>query len=487
MSTPPESFAPPRWARAVDLLCLLLLLLVILAEWGGIRFRAGAARISLTSPARLLAAAVVLALIRHFFVPVPPVYRDFPVRLRAAWRMPESRTAWLALIATRLTMIFVGWFAVVTLGFNTGRAPVRYLDNELLNLQARWDTFWYLTVAVDGYRYRPPPRRETPPPQQNIVFFPVLPIVLRVARGIAAGGAAGFLIRATLLVLAAFCGAAIYVYRLARDLLGDDDRARWTIWFLAAYPFAVFYGALYTESLFLLGAAGAFYHFRRRELLSAAAWGFVVGLTRPNGCFLSIPLALIAIAPWLPSWIVGGRAANGTAGGESRRLSRVVAPLAAAAAPGIAVLVYSAFVWRLTGNPLAWAEGHAAWGRQYSGLLPLAERYYTYVSESGLYVVATTLPYDVLNAFGALFAVAAAVPVWRRFGLPFAVFILINILPPLAAGGFMSAGRFSAVLFPAFVWFAAVVPERHRTPWLAAFMGIQALNAVLFYTWHEMF
>ena len=34
---------------------------------------------------------------------------------------------------------------------------------------------------------------------------------------------------------------------------------------LAAYPFALFFGALYTESLFLLAAVGAFYHFRRRE------------------------------------------------------------------------------------------------------------------------------------------------------------------------------------------------------------------------------
>jgi hypothetical protein len=67
------------------------------------------------------------------------------------------------------------------------------------------------------------------------------------------------------------------------------------------------------------------------------------------------------------------------------------------------------------------------------------------------------------------------------------VFILINILPPIAAGQLLSAGRFSSVLFPAFVWLGAVVTTRHWPGWVASFMAVQALNAVLFYTWRPMF
>ena len=67
------------------------------------------------------------------------------------------------------------------------------------------------------------------------------------------------------------------------------------------------------------------------------------------------------------------------------------------------------------------------------------------------------------------------------------MFILINILPPLAAGGLMSAGRFSSVLFPAFLWLGAAVPARHRAGWIATFAAIQAFNAALFYTWRPLF
>jgi hypothetical protein len=86
-----------------------------------------------------------------------------------------------------------------------------------------------------------------------------------------------------------------------------------------------------------------------------------------------------------------------------------------------------------------------------------------------------------------MFALGAAVPVWRRLGLPFALFILVNMLPPLATGGLLSAGRFSAVLFPAFLWLASAVPPTQRGAWIASFSALQALNAALFYTWRPLY
>ena len=62
-----------------------------------------------------------------------------------------------------------------------------------------------------------------------------------------------------------------------------------------------------------------------------------------------------------------------------------------------------------------------------------------------------------------LLALAAVWPVYRRFGLPFAVFILITILPPMSAGGMLSMGRVTSILFPVFLWMGAAVPARHRS------------------------
>ena len=161
----------------------------------------------------------------------------------------------LAFVGTRPAILLIGYFAVVTLGYsNNGRPPLRFSENEFLNLQGRWDATWYMSIVVDGYRYR----FEDPKRQQNIVFFPALPVTTRVAGRLFGGASPAFLWGGSVVVLAAFFWSLVYIFRLARELLDDDDAARWAVWVTAAYPFALYYSALYTESFFLLGSAGAF-------------------------------------------------------------------------------------------------------------------------------------------------------------------------------------------------------------------------------------
>jgi hypothetical protein len=315
--------------------------------------------------------------------------------------------------------------------------------------------------------------------QQNIVFFPAYPLIVRGVGRLLGGRTASYSGAGVLVSLVAFFGALIYLFNLARDML-DDDHAVAALWLLAAYPFALFYSAYYTESLYLLGVAGAFLHFTRRQYWIAALWGLLVGLTRPNGFFLSVPLAVLAVAPLLPRAVVGGSRPD-------QPPPPWLAGAVAVAAPILGMLVYSIYVGGLTGNPLAWLTGQIGWGRKYQGLAALAVDRYDLVSRLGVEKYVTSLPTEALNALGALFVLATAWPVARRLGLAYAVFILINILPPLAQGGFLSGGRFSAVLFPAFFWLAAVLPQRQRTGWIATFAAIQGLNAALFYTWRPLF
>lgn len=483
-SLPAISTTLPRWARWIDITCLgLVVIASIVFQWGGFRERFGDVRIALTSADRPLLLAAVLLLVRHAIVRRPTVVGHLWSYVRRARGSADTRAASAVLIATRPAILFIGFYAVMTFGFNEARPPLRFSDQEFLNLQSRWDATWYMSVAVDGYRYYP----DEPNRQQNVVFFPALPMATRVIGRLAGGSAPAFLWGGSILVIGAFFWALVYVFRLARDLLGDDGRAWWTVWFVAAYPWAVFYSALYTESFFLLGAAGAIWHFRRRELVKAGAWGLLVGLTRPNGCFLSIVLGLMAIWPRLPQWLMAGPVDARDRDPSLGTAPAIAAALLSASMSGIGVLLYSAFMWRLTGRPLIWAELHLAWGREYNGLVPLVSMYAGKFLEDGAYEVTRALPFEILNAIGAGFVIATAIPVWRRFGLPYAVFILINILPPLAAGGFLSTGRFSAVLFPAFVWLAAVVPVSHRPGWIGGFMAGQAFMATLFYTWRHMF
>jgi hypothetical protein len=48
-------------------------------------------------------------------------------------------------------------------------------------------------------------------------------------------------------------------------------------------------------------------------------------------------------------------------------------------------------------------------------------------------------------------------------------------------------GRVTSVLFPAFLWLAAILPVHHRTAWIIGFAMVQALCASLFFTWRPLF
>jgi len=468
----------PRWARAADYLSLIFVLIAVtIAASGGFRVRIGDWHFALTSPLRVLVWAIAIAAVRHIVVRDRPVYAHLSAQIGAWARAAPFRAAAATFIGTRPAIFFVGYLAIFLLGWGKGAPPFRDFDNELFNLPLRWDAGWYLQIAIHGYSYE---HRGGAAVQQNIVFFPAYPLTVRVVSLLLGGSKAAFFLGATVVSLGAFLAALAYVFALARADLSEDG-ARTALWFLAAYPFACFYGAIYTESLFLLGAAGAFFHFRRAEWPRAAAWGLLVGLTRPNGFLLCVPLAIHAVSPFLPGWIVRRRPRPAP---EPRPL---LPAFAAAAMPVAGMLLYSVFVWSKAGNPFAWVAGHAAWGRHYSGLTTLVSDRYNYIATVGLYSYVSDLPLDLLNALGVIFVLATVWPVARRLGLAYAVFILINILPPIAQGGLMSAGRFSSVLFPAFIWMAAAVRPSHRGGWIASFAALQALNAAMFYTWRQLF
>ena len=88
-----------------------------------------------------------------------------------------------------------------------------------------------------------------------------------------------------------------------------------------------------------------------------------------------------------------------------------------------------------------------------------------------------------MNGIAAVLALAATIPVALRLGVPYAIFILSNLVPPLLVGGFISIGRVTATMFPIFIWLAARESSRTRTIVAIVFAMLQALGAALFYTW----
>jgi hypothetical protein len=161
--------------------------------------------------------------------------------------------------------------------------------------------------------------------------------------------------------------------------------------------------------------------------------------------------------------------------------------VAAAAAPGIGMLIYSAYIYSLTGNPLQWAAQNAAWGRVYKGIGVLVQDRMLYLQHYGFYEYASNRAIDMVQGIAVLFVLASVWPVYRRFGLAYATLLVVNVVTPLMMGGLLSMGRVTAVLFPTFLWLGVVIPARHRLGWLVTFAMAQALGAIVFFTWRPLY
>lgn len=443
---------------------------------GGFREWTPFGRISLTSWDRPLVIGLTLGLARYWFWRRPTVLRRMIDGLRRARAAAGVREALTIVLTTRTAVLVVGFLAIALFGYRANVAvPWRIYDNEILNLPARWDTGWYLGVAIEGYTWAP--SRATQ--QQNIAFFPVYPMLMRYG-SLLLGRETMW--TGVLISWLSFFGALVYLYRLTKERV-RDDAALFAIALLACYPFAFFFSTAYTESLFLLTMAGACYHFERNELWKASLWGLVAGLTRPNGCLLSVVLGLMALRPLWPEGWARWRPTLPPQGGWPVLADR----LAAAAAPGIGMLIYSTYIFFLTGNPLQWAVQNAAWGRVYRGLGALVSQQSQTIGEYGLYSYAATRTLDAVQLVAVLFVLVTVWPVGRRLGLPYAAMILVNMVTPLLMGGLLSMGRVTSVLFPVFLWLATVIPVLHRTSWLAVFAMLQALLAAVFFTWRPLY
>ena len=460
------------WVRAADVLSLAALGAVLWMLFSG-SYRAVAFGNPLTlSSLHALFAAALLLTIRHAAVPRPSLLAR--TRLWSA-RISSATDLHIAAIAfvSRPIVLFVGYLAVVSIGVNPDAAGLRSARDPLTDLPFRYDAGWYGGIAVSGYD-----RDIHSDRQRNNAFFPAYPLLMRgvgASFGMYATGLTGDgrMVRAlwsgVAISLAAFFLAMWYLVKLARDVLGDA-RAAAPALLLAAYPFAVFFSAPYTESLFLLGTIAAVYHFRRGDWLASFAWGLLVGLTRPNGFFLSAALGLAVLLDVRKSRWSG---------------AFLVRPLAAAAAPAIGMLIFTTYLWQISGVWFAWRESHAAWGRTFHGLEPIL-RGLSSIETQGLLRLAGSMPIDTLNALALLFALVMIVPVVRYVGAAWAVFVLINILPPLFAGGLMSMGRLTATLFPLFLALGAMIPPRAVPTWTTGFAVVQGLVAALFFTWRNM-
>lgn len=334
----------------------------------------------------------------------------------------------------------------------------------------RYDSGWYFQVARNGYEFVVGGPSAGVGKPGKIAYFPLYPLLMRYVGRLFGKGASDVYLGGIAVSWLAFALAMVGLYYLAR-LDMSARRAERAVVLAAVFPFAFFFGVVYTESLFLCLTIATFYAFRTRRWIWGGLAGALVTATRVNGVMMLPALAWIA---WREA-------------GPDRR-DRLTA-LAGLMLVPLGIGLYSLYVYSLSGNPFEWARSIEQWGYYPGGspwlaparlVLALVTHPYAFLAGERM------APYDALNGVAAV-AFGISVPfVWRRFGAAYGLFMVANLWLPLSSGQYEGLGRYCAVMFPCFLWLATL---RTRTVGvsLVAFAMLYTLCLALFTTIHPLF
>jgi hypothetical protein len=308
---------------------------------------------------------------------------------------------------------------------------------------ARWDSVWFLRIAANGYGAVH---------GVAAAFYPLYPLTLA-GVGRAFGG--HYVFAGIVVSLAGALAAFVLLYHLTEARLGPEG-ARRAVLYLAVFPTALFLGAVYSESMFLALAIGAFLLAERRHWLGAGVATGLAMLTRVAGVALLPALVLMA-------W---------------RQPARGRAFLRLCSAP-IIFAAYPLYLGIARGDAFAFARAQGFWNRHVSyagpfggiwdglrsawaGVEQLASGshthvYWTPVEDTDPMRAATVN----LESFAFLvLLVALTVVAWRRFGAPYGLFCAVSLAIPLSAPStrwpLLSMPRFGLVLFPCFMALAVI-------------------------------
>jgi len=247
----------------------------------------------------------------------------------------------------------------------------------------RWDGVWFLRAVHSGYPSHLP-MAHGHVVANPVAFFPLFPLLVRV------GAATGLDAGAVALVLSGVTGltAVWAVGLLARRLAGDSAGARAALLF-AVFPGTFAFSFAYSEGIVVTCVAFGLLALLDRRWWLAGLLGAVASAASP------VALAFVVSCAW----------AAGSAIRRDRRYGALVAPLLAP----LGAVAYMVYLWRHTGEPLAWRLTERGGWHSYPSLTYPFRIVWTFVSNP----LAPTLTGQILIA-GTVAAVIGVVLMVRE-------------------------------------------------------------------------
>jgi hypothetical protein len=189
----------------------------------------------------------------------------------------------------RFSLAAFGTSRLVT--FAVALAIAAVADRPVLEVLARWDGGWYLSIVRYGYP-REVPAGFGDQAQSTLAFFPGYPLLIEAGSSVT--GLAPALVGVVVSTLAG-AAASVVMWRLA-ERIADARTANRAVMLFCFSPAAFVFSMVYTEALFLLLVAVCLLALVRERWLAAGVAAALAGLVRPTGLVLTLCCGWAAVA-----------------------------------------------------------------------------------------------------------------------------------------------------------------------------------------------
>jgi len=314
--------------------------------------------------------------------------------------------------------------------------PYFPVNSVLLYPWANFDGIHYLMIASQGY-------------SNNLGFMPLFPIALNLVANLFGGGETfsivyfltGFFLANIFFLISLF----IFFKLLRLDY--SKSKTLQTIIFLVIFPTSFFFGAIYSESMFLLLTLLSFYFARKGQWFFAGIVGFFLPITRIVGIFI-LPALIVEFFQQeniLKKW-------KKLAYIERIKIIKKSIPIFFIP---LSIVFYSIYNYLQKGDYLYFLHAHGNVGnsRTVDGLVFIPQTVYRY------FKILISVPTVQAEWWVSLLEITVfLLVIWLlilafkyKVRLSYLVFAALCFLLPVSSGTFSGLPRYALILFPIFI------------------------------------
>lgn len=352
----------------------------------------------------------------------------------------------------RIAIIFIAYLAIKFVplsGINFfGGKYINYITNPLFWGWANFDGEHYLSIAMFGYK------------DLQLAFFPAYPFLMNIFSKLIGSDTASYLWSGIIISNILFFGSLLLLWKIIK-LDYSEKIAKIAIILLLVFPTSFYFGAVYTESLFLFSSLLTYYLYKKNKYFLSGLVGILMTLTRLYGVFVIIMVLIDMLQ-------------------NKTSISKIVKEkiyLIGLSASGLFI-----YMWYLVKNyndPFAFYNLQTLVGEQRSlNLILLPQVFYRYFIK--------IIPNLSWNYFPSVFTIFLELSIaliflavilfsYKRMRLDYWSYVLLGYLIPTLTGSFSSLPRYVVVLFPAFIFMALKLEKTN----MYLRLGIYAVSSII--------